>query len=653
MLKPCQGADTSKRRRVYRLQLEALEDRLAPATFVVNSTDDLGDANPGDGIASTVVGPGGVTTLRAAIQEANANPDADLIHFGLAGAGPFTFTPTSGPYPDISQGLTIDGYTQAGAIFNSNGTAAGSNAVLRILIDGSALPAANGFTIISSQPVTIRGLAINGFRTNQFGENGLNLAGNGIAIFQNGSHAIEGNFIGTDITGTVATSNQANGVLISSSNNRVGGTATAARNVISGNGSHGIAIANQAIAANANTIQGNLIGTDLTGTLALGNGANGVLISGNEQNVIGGATAAARNLISANAGNGILMTGGIEGGSPAERNQVLGNYIGTQINGIGDLGNVDAGVLLEAAEYNAIGGTAAGAGNIIAFNGLTAGVVVTPLASGNPIRGNSIFSNDGLGIDLQGGTQDSFGVTANDADDSDAGANHLQNYPVLTSAVTSPVGTTITGTLTSTAGDQTTPTRTFEIDFYANLVADESGFGEGRTFLGFVRVTTSSGTVSFTAAFPPLPPGQNVITATATDVTLVLTGGGQIEPLNDTSEFSKALVATQVVLMPVPARVFHPFRLVRKGNIYSGFITLLTKASFAAPTTIVLRNLPPGVVLRNATGTTPDGSPFITVNRALRRNVPLRIRLVYTNSQGRYAVTFYHGFRVDVFSGAL
>jgi len=138
-----------------------------------------------------------------------------------------------------------------------------------------------------------------------------------------------------------------------------------------------------------------------------------------------------------------------------------------------------------------------------------------PLGKNNSIRGNSIFANGGLGINL------GFdGVTLNDPCDADASANFLQNFPVLTQAVNVNSVTVITGTLNSTSFT------TFNIDFYANTATDASGYGEGRTYIGSGTASTSQGcSVSFSFNFPQIPLGQ-FISATATD------------PAGNTSEFS-------------------------------------------------------------------------------------------------------------------
>jgi hypothetical protein len=169
--------------------------------------------------------------------------------------------------------------------------------------------------------------------------------------------------------------------------------------------------------------------------------------------------------------------------------------------------------------------------NRIAFNNV--GVVGGDAGSGfpdtqrNAILGNRIFSNSGLGIDLFG-ADDSFGVTNNDAGDGDSGPNHLQNFPVITSANANANGTTITGTLNST------PNTNFCIEFFASDAADPSGFGEGQIYLSAITpdvlgATDGSGDVSFTVTLPVAFGAGQVVSATATD------------SAGNTSEFSARL----------------------------------------------------------------------------------------------------------------
>src|SRR5262249_31052541 len=150
---------------------------------------------------------------------------------------------------------------------------------------------------------------------------------------------------------------------------------------------------------------------------------------GAKTNIIGGTAPGAGNLISGNTGTGVRLSG-----SGTSGNLVQGNLIGTDVSGNNPLGN-GAGVLIDAqTSGNTIGGTVAGAGNIIANNngvGVQVGATVTDtLAAGNAILGNSIFANSGLGIDLGGD-----GATPNDPQDPDAGPNNLQNFPVITGAL--------------------------------------------------------------------------------------------------------------------------------------------------------------------------------------------------------------------------
>jgi len=254
------------------------------ADFTVNSTVD-----PGDGVCDK-----SECTYREAIVAANANLGPDTIRFKIPGAGPHTIQPLSNP-PAITDLVLIDGYSQQGARPNTNGPGLGSNAVLKIELDGSLRDPAEPFFWIglnlSSIGSIVRGLVINRF----FAE-GIRVAGS--------NNRIEGNFIGTDVTGTVALANRQN-VIIFGSQNTIGGTLPEARNVISGGGGAG----NLAIAGSDNVVLGNLIGTDVTGTVALGRLFGIRLVGGGaSNNTIGGTSPAARNVISGNPVGASLWT---------------------------------------------------------------------------------------------------------------------------------------------------------------------------------------------------------------------------------------------------------------------------------------------------------------------------------------------------------
>ncbi|MDQ3814541.1 MAG: hypothetical protein M3347_11395, partial [Armatimonadota bacterium] len=237
----------------------------------------------------------------------------------------------------------------------------------------------------------------------------------------------------------------------------------------------------------------------------LGNTSAGVSIGGTN-NTIGGTTTGARNLISGNNGDGVSL-----GSILANNTTVQGNFIGTAANGTTALGNTGNGVTINGASSNTIGGTGTGAGNLIAFNNNGVGVIGVAIISpalGNNILSNSIHSNILLGIDLG-----ADGVTPNDADDSDTGPNNLQNFPDITSVVSSGGSTTINATLTST------PSASFVVQFFVNDACDSSGNGEGKTFIGQATVSTNaSGTVSFSPTFSVALVGGHAVTATATGV---------------------------------------------------------------------------------------------------------------------------------------
>jgi titin len=309
---------------------------------------------------------------------------------------------------------------------------------------------------------------------------------------------VAGNFIGTDIGGTTAVGNAVDGVFLLNGANHN----TISGNLLSGNTGRGLEIDSP-----ANVVQGNLIGTDVSGNNPLGNQNNGVVVAG-DSNTIGGTAQGAGNVISGNALGGLAIAG--------NKNVVQGNFIGTDKSGTLQLGNGQNGVRIRKidtfqASHNTVGGTAAGAGNIIAFNGQD-GVLVDG-GTNDAIFENSVFSNTGPGIELINH------------------GNHDQAAPVLSSAVTTGSDITIQGTLHSKPNTQ------FRLEFFANSTSDD----EGQTFLGFQLVTTDgTGNVSFTADFASSVSAGQFITATAT------TASG-----HDTSEFSEGIPAGSPT-MPTP-----------------------------------------------------------------------------------------------------
>ena len=348
-------------------------------------------------------------------------------------------------------------------------------------------------------------------------------------------NVIQGNVIGLDASGANGLGNGDAGIGISSAaNNHVGGTATGARNVISANAGEGIFILGTG--TSNNVIQGNYIGTDATGAVGRGNSYEGISITSATNTLIGGVAAGAGNLISANNNDAIYL-------SYSSGNVIQGNLIGTAADGLGALGNLQHGVDIQAgSSNNIVGGTTAGAGNVLAyaqtFNGYGyCGVRVRDGAVNNLISGNSIFSNNGLGIDLStyGVTQIypcENGVPAN-------AANAGQNYPVLTN-VYGGTAIQIRGTLNSGAG------KTYLLQFFSSPAGDPSGYGEGQVFLGQTNLTLGATMCSsnFTVALPGSVPAGWVVTATATD------------PANNTSEFSAWIPV--VIVPPLLSSVVSP-----------------------------------------------------------------------------------------------
>lgn len=492
------------------------------ATFTVNSLLDLNDADPADGVCDiSLLLPGLQCTLRAAMTQANATPGPHTIDVGGIG---IIFVNSDLP-PLTSDSITIQG-----------GITAGNPSVT--LLPGLLSTATTGIHIQSDNN-TIHNLAIIGFDdygiqvrgennsiTGNFigTANGTTAAPNGIGIgLFNGANnnriggstpgqgnvisgntrigihlhdpaacadspmmlnIIEGNYIGIQADATDVLPNE-HGIVIQPC--AVGNT-IGAGNVISGNTLTGITIdgtdtssASLEILANRNRIIGNLIGTDPTGTLPnFGNGTDGIVVTNGAH-----AVSIANNVISSNNGNGISLLG------TDARSYVHGNFIGTNASSDA-LGNGGHGILLgDDASENIIGQRENGAGttNIIAYNGGDGVRVGTSAAAvnnnGNSIRGNFIYQNSGLGIDLGGD-----GVSLNDTDDTDTGPNRLLNYPVIGNIALDGAEMVLDIDL------QVAPPlagfydeyKTHEIHFYANSVCDASGHGEGQRYIGTIAV---------------------------------------------------------------------------------------------------------------------------------------------------------------------
>ena len=394
---------------------------------------------------------------------------------------------------------TISGNTQNGIYLNGQAGGSGTTATSGNIIIGNFI--GTGTTGASVAGNKNNGIEVQNAPNTVIGGTTAAarniISGNkvGLGLYNNSdTSVIEGNYIGTDVSGSNPLGNTGDGIELEGiSNSTIGGTASGAGNVISGN-DNGI---NCFVIGSTNiTIQGNLIGTNAAGTARVANAGTGITISGPTNVTIGGTTTGARNVISGNTSDGIST------GLGAVGLVVQGNYIGVGSDGVTAIGNGGDGVQLQFNSSVVVGGTATGAGNIIANNGFSAafdhsGVVVGfNQIVGSPILGNSIYNNENLGIE-----------------NANSGA---QVAPTLNTAVSTGNTGTITGSLTSAAG-------TYRVELFSTPTVNVSGNAEGETFLGFATVTITAGpngttgTSGFTAAtagFNPL----TLITATATPI---------------------------------------------------------------------------------------------------------------------------------------
>ncbi len=421
--------------------------------------------------------------------------------------------------------------------------------------------------------------------------------GKGLYVYGGEGSVVQGNFIGTDVTGTKMLGNLAEGIYIVTATATnpgilIGGTQPGEGNIVSNSGATGIVDG-----GSFDVIQGNLVGTDITGTLDFGNGTSdadpgfglfsGIIIAGTHD-LVGGPQSGAGNLISANVGDGIDV---LESGGPNPASNIIqGNRIGTQADGVSPLGNRSNGVYFQvggsinavAPGDNLIGGLDPGDGNIIAFNGHD-GVdltyygqyyIIPPVG----ILSNSIFSNGRLGIDLNGD-----GVTLNDPNDTDAGSNNLQNFPVIATVATDGSRSTVTGSFNST------PNTVFRLQFFVNDVADPSGYGEGQTLLGTrLLITDAGGNATFVFSFPVAISVGQFVSATATD------------SQNNTSEFSAA-----VQLAPEPWRTTSRRPPTPVGPTPSTRATASRSTVRSRTTRTAIRSIFPGTSTATACSATP------------------------------------------------
>jgi CSLREA domain-containing protein len=375
------------------------------------------------------------------------------------------------------------------------------------------------------------------------------------------------NYIGfNDLNGAIYFLPNQNGVSLTAGGNLIGDGNPGGGNTIDNNRNHGILLFGAG--ASGNTIEGDIIGLNPGGGSAFPNAFDGIHLDNAPDNIIGGVTVGARNVISSN-NNGVYLLGAGSTG-----NTVEGNFIGTGTDGVTDLGNAVDGVVIDNAPPHTIGGGVNGAGNVISGNnrgvritgagstknevqgnfigtdltGLAVvhnkidGILVTAGASNNLIGGatnadgNTIANNAGPGVNLDDGTANTIlsnsifanighGIVLNPV----TNANKLQPAPSLITVTPSGTSTHVQGTLVAA------PDTAYIVQFFSSAVADPSGFGQGQTSLFTATVTTDdTGHATFSLDIQALVPSGQFVTATATD------------PLGNTSTFSNSLIAVPV-----------------------------------------------------------------------------------------------------------
>lgn len=493
-------------------QLESLEQRQLLTVFTVTNTADSGTGS-----------------LRWALDSSNNTPGVDTIAFNLT-ASDKTIRPTSA-LPMVYDPAIVDGRTQPGY--------AGQPLVR---IDGSLAGATDGLKMFGGS--TLEGLCVTGF-------DGQGITTIPIANSGYGGNVIRYNWVGVDLTGAAAPNDSHNvgiyspgnvinanvlgasttgdgiwvmGNIFNSTNgyntienNLIGldPTGTQARTTLDGIGiqdSPYDAVWNNVIAGATNdgilvrgsstgfVIQGNLIGTDRTGTVAIGNAWYGIEVQ-SDHGTIGGTVASLRNVVANSGKAGIVFWL-----SGAHDNVVQGNYIGTDVTGTHAMGNAEQGIAFSDAGPNLVGGTTAGTGNVICANGHE-GVGVFP-GTGEVIEGNRI-GVDAAGHAMGNGT---WGVTViNTSSGCVVSGNVIANNP-------SADVWAYDGEATVTSNTATLPTPVhpgvFSVSTGNVLIGENAGY----VAFKIIRTGGSDGTVTvhFATASRTAVAGVNYTAASAT-----------------------------------------------------------------------------------------------------------------------------------------
>lgn len=577
------------------------EGQIAPAVvltnpqaiFTVNSNGSGDDLDPGNGLCLTSVG---TCTLSAAVQESNALAGADEIRFNLPGSAPFTIAPVFFT-ATIVQTVTIDATTQPGfagapivelsgasQVINPRGLEIGSNfngslasnsvvrglvinrysndainldpttpAISNVRIEGCyvgtdvsgtvALPTGSG--IPQRGAITISGVGHTIGGTTAAARNVISgNNGNGLRLGNLSSTIgviVQGNYIGTDKNGTTDLGNSGDGVragFSGGSGTIIGGSAAGSGNVISGNGGSGLSFGSSSGSFNGLVVEGNRIGTDLTGNIDLGNDNRGVRFDGFINSRIGGTSDGSRNVVSGNGQDGIELRF-------CSAVNVQGNYVGTKADGRTPLPNGRNAILLTTFTGDSlIGGGTPVVGdncnapcNVFSFGATGRGISISNANVPNPFGGDPDrserrpeLSNDGNGNELQGFIMALFdasqnfvdlgnnGSTPDDPGDDDDGENRLQNKGKVDRS--QQVGTLLR-ILYSMNSDESR--KVVGLFGFAAASGGRGGAGGAGllTFIGQREVIPdANGNSSFTAEFPiVLPPGSQVVAIVTDAVT--------------------------------------------------------------------------------------------------------------------------------------
>lgn len=552
---------------------------LVPALFFACTVSQLAAAD----FTVTNTGASGPGSLYQAITDANNTAEANRILFNIPGGGVHKIDVSQNPLPPLMRDMVIDGYSQPGA--KPNTLSVGDDAVILIQIDGSG----------SKVPLT--GISLSGITSPR-------------AQYFPAHYTIRG----LSLTGFAAQEPLPAGYC--------------GPDKVKHSYAIGVGTVYSAF------IVGNFIGVLPDGETPLPND-RGIRLpedphhdpNGIDYTVVGGSDPASRNVISGHidygvTGSGIVQgnyigtnakgtqaianaigiqtqAGMIIGGTAAgARNVISGNAIGIQVGGfnycMGAVSSVPSvGVQIQS---NTIGGAGtlpngsgitivAGLNNLIDGNSIFyngSGVIIAggTVSQGNQISHNGIFRNRSLGIDLGGD-----GVTPNDSNDADSGPNNFQNYPVINS-VTISSGTPHSGPFARVTGTlNSTPNSTFRLEFFISVEAGPSGFGQGELSVATSTVTTdASGNASFDVNFST-DPGRRAYTATATDSS------------GNTSEFSPAFPpAAQLLNLSTRTPVGTDANV-----LIGGFIVVGTESK-----KVMLRGLGPSVADAGVSGVLAD-----------------------------------------------